>query len=223
MSIAQLNVMSAPTIPMPVVPTISDANVDGLVDESLIPWRFGKGDFYRLGELGFFESDKVCLIGGEIFRMPPPSNIHSLGIDYLSDELRSIFGNEYWVRAQMGLDLSPDSVPIPDIAVVAGNRRSYHGQYQNPTTALLVVDVSLSTVAADRKWKASLYARAGIADYWILNIADRAIEVRRDPQPDPEQVFGFRYATLTIHKIGDFVSPHAMPDARIAVADVMPN
>ncbi len=186
MSIALLEATSAPTISMPVVPTASGSIDDGLDDESLIPWRFGKDDFYRLGEQGFFERDKVCLIGGEIFKMPPPSNIHSWGVDCLSDALKSIFGKEYWVRAQMGLDLSPDSVPIPDIAVVAGNRRSYHGQVQNPTTAILVVEVSFSTVAADRKWKASLYARAGIADYWILNIHDRVIEVRREPQPDPE-------------------------------------
>jgi len=107
----------------------------------------------------------------------------------------------------------------PDISVVPGTPRDYT---EHPTGALLVVEVSETTLAYDRGRKGSLYAAAGIQDYWIVNLVDRQLEVYRDPVPDPNESSGFRYNTRTVFLSGQSASPLAAPAASIAVADLLP-
>ncbi|HYT91664.1 MAG TPA: Uma2 family endonuclease [Gemmataceae bacterium] len=178
-------------------------------------------EYYRLSELGFFQDQRVELIAGEIIQMPAQKNPHSLGIGLTEDALRAAFGPNSWVRGQMSLDLSPHSVPDPDVAVVAGSKRSYAGK-PVPTTALLIVEVSATTLHYDRGRKGSLYASAGIADYWILNVVDNQLEVYRDPAPDSAQPFGYGYTTRLFLEPNDVVSPLAAPNAKITVADLLP-
>jgi Uma2 family endonuclease len=121
----------------------------------------------------------------------------------------------------MSLDLSPHSVPDPDLAVIVGTARTIPPTH-NPTTALLIVEVSDTTLRYDRRVKGSLYAASGITDYWIVNIPNHQLEVYRDPVADSTQPFGFRYNSQTILVPGDFVAPLALPGGRIAVVDVLP-
>jgi Uma2 family endonuclease len=118
------------------------------------------------------------------------------------------------------LDLGPYSEPEPDVAVVPGPRARYATQH--PRTAVLVVEVSDTTLAYDRTHKASLYAAAGIEDYWIINLVDGQVEVRRDPVPDPIQPHGHTYATLTVLRPPASVAPLAAPGAGLAIADLLP-
>jgi Uma2 family endonuclease len=119
----------------------------------------------------------------------------------------------------MQLNLSRHSAPQPDIAVVAGTVGSYATP---PATALLVVEVSDATLWYDRNRKAAMYARAGIADYWIVNIRDRQLEIRRTPIPDPGTRQGHRYDHLSVLTPPDHATPLAAPQAQIAVADLLP-
>jgi Uma2 family endonuclease len=185
------------------------------------PVCWTKDEYYRLCEEGWFNGRSVQLIGGEIIEMPAQKNWHALGIGFTDNVLRAAFGPNFWVRIQMSLDLSPLSVPDPDLAVVAGAIGT-HRTVNNPTTALLVVEVSETTLAYDRNVKSSLYAAARISDYWILNLVDRQLEVYRDPAPDAAAPHGFRYQGRTILDAGDRVSPLALPGASIAVADLLP-
>jgi len=89
-------------------------------------------------------------------------------------------------------------------------------------TLNLEVEVSDSTLRFDRQIKSSLYARAGIEDYWILNRVDRCLEMYRTPVADPESAYGFRYADMAIYQVGDRVSPWVRPGTEIAVADLLP-
>ena len=107
----------------------------------------------------------------------------------------------------------------PDIAVVPGSH--LNPTPANPTSALLVVEVSETTLSYDRNTKGSLYAAAGITDYWIVNVVGRQVEVYRDPVPDPTTLFGFRYQSRTILDPGDVVSPLALPGASVAVDDMI--
>jgi Uma2 family endonuclease len=168
-----------------------------------------------MSEIGVLEGRRVQLIGGEIIEMPAQGNKHLGTIDEVRDALQAIFGNGFWVRCQGTLDLSPHGVPDPDIAVVAGDRRTFGEQL--PTNALLVVEVSDSRLSYDRTVKASLYAAAGIQDYWIVNVPDRQLEIRRNPQPDSTQEFDFGYASLTTLKPGDTATPLAMPSGVVPV------
>ena len=147
------------------------------------PHRWTGEEVYRLLELGFFEGQRIELIEGEIVEMAAQSNLHAISIEKSRETLAAVFGVLFWIRVQMSLDLSPLSIIDPDIAVVDGAVRSHLGK-PNPTTARLIVEVSETTLRYDRKTKGSLYAKAQIADYWIVNLEKRLLEVYRDPQPD---------------------------------------
>ena len=184
------------------------------------PRRFTKEEFYQMLDLGFFQDQRVQLIEGEIVQMASQTNFHLVGIKLTEDALEAAFGPNFWVRVQGSLDLSPWSVPDPDLAVVPGSPRD--SSANNPTTALLIVEVSLTTLQFDRTRKDSLYARAGIQDYWILNLVDRQLEIHRQPVPDATKPYGYGYAEEADLAPADFATPLAAPQARIAVADLLP-
>jgi Uma2 family endonuclease len=184
------------------------------------PYRWSRDEYIRLSEEGWFNDRRVELIGGEIVEMASQFDQHLAAITLTEDALRQAFGAGYWVRVQGTLDLSPHGMPDPDLAVVRGSPRGAGRAYQ--TTALLVVEVSDSSLAFDRNAKASLYAAAGIADYWIVNLVQRQLEVHRNPVADATTLFGCRYADRTIHDPGDAVAPLAAPQAAVAVADLLP-
>ena len=98
-----------------------------------------------------------------------------------------------------------------------GSFRDY--QTDHPSRPVPVVEVSESSLALDREPKGSLYARAGLADSWIVNLPERALEVYRDPELDPAAPFGWRYRTVTVLAREASVSPLALPGRRIRIAD----
>src|SRR5438874_5586081 len=106
--------------------------------------RWTREEFYRLLDLGFYQDQRVQLIGGEILVMAAQGNAHAISIGLTEDVLRSTFGPGYWIRVQMSLDLRPHSVPDPDLAVVQGTPRTQDPAH-NPTTALMTVEVSETT------------------------------------------------------------------------------
>ena len=92
----------------------------------------------------------------------------------------------------------------------------------HPSQPALVVEISESSLALDRHPKGSLYARAGVVDYWIVNLVDQALEVHRDPGPDPAAPFGWRYRSIEVLRAEGFASPLASSGARVDVRDVLP-
>jgi Uma2 family endonuclease len=118
----------------------------------------------------------------------------------------------------MPLALTDDSEPEPDVAVVTGNPREYRDAH--PTTALLIVEVADATLPYDRERKANLYARAGIADYWIVNLLDRCLEVYR--RPTQAGTANARYADRAVLPAETSIAPLATPDKSIAIADLLP-
>src|SRR5947208_12147300 len=105
------------------------------------PLLWTREEYYQMSDMGLFLERRVQLIEGEIVEMPAQKNFHAVSIALTDDVLRAAFGTGYWVRVQMSLDLSPLSVPDPDVAVVAGTPRTL-ATVNNPTTALLIVEVS---------------------------------------------------------------------------------
>jgi Uma2 family endonuclease len=183
------------------------------------PRRWTKEEYYRLGELGFFRGQRVELIDGEIMVLSPQNWPHASTTDRIFRILDQLLGQGNWVRMQLPLDRGQPMEPEPDVSVVPGPVTGYTA---HPTTALLIVEVSDTTLAYDRGRKASLYAAGGIPDYWIANLQDGQLEVHRDPVADPTQDFGFRYAAVTVLQRGAIVSPLAAPQLQIPVADLLP-
>ena len=69
---------------------------------------------------------------------------------------------------------------------------------------------------------AVVLARAGLPDYWIVNLPDHALEVYRDPEPDPGAPFGWRYRPASIMGPGTSVTPLARPDGHVRIIDLVP-
>ncbi len=87
---------------------------------------------------------------------------------------------------------------------------------------VLAIEVAESSLASDRTIKGGLYARAGMSDYWIINLVDRVVEVYRDPSPDAAAPHGWAYQIAESHQSGAVISPPALPSALIAVSDLLP-
>ncbi len=183
------------------------------------PFRFTIKQFYQLDDLGFFEDRHVELIRGVIYEMTAKP-IHTTSCELSIEALRAVFGPGWYVRQAQGLDTGRHSLLEPDVAVVVGSIRDYTDAH--PTTAALVIEVGDTTLRKDRTIKAHLYARAGIADYWIINLVDRQLEVHRVPGPDPARRGRFRYAEVTIVPEAGNMAPLAAPGSLIAVADLLP-
>ena len=183
--------------------------------------RWTRAEYERLIEIGVFRpGEPLELLGGELMVSEPQGSAHYTAIGLVEDALRAAFGLGWLVRTQGPIALDDDSEPEPDIAVIRGTRRDYSRGH--PSRAALVVEVAESSLSLDREYKGSLYARAAVADYWILNLIERVLEVYRQPVEDPATRFGWRYALAEVLPPGSSVSPLAAPTARIPVSDLLP-
>lgn len=177
--------------------------------------------YERLVDAGLFRpGDAVELIGGELIASEPQGSGHFTAVGLAQETLRAVFGPGWVVRSQGPVALDDQSEPEPDVAVVAGTLRDYRDAH--PASPVLVVEVAESSLAIDRGSKASLYARAGVPDYWILNLVDRVLEVHRQPVADPAAPFGWRYGAVEVLGPDASVSPLAVPGRRVIVADLLP-
>jgi Uma2 family endonuclease len=178
-------------------------------------------EYERLIDLGAFRpGERLELVGGALLVCEPQGGPHFTAAGLVDDALRPVFGIGWTVRAQGPIALDADSEPEPDIAVVPGSRRDHSRAH--PSHPVLIVEVADSSLAFDRAEKGSLYARSGIADYWILNLPDQVLEVYREPAAAPHAPYGHRYgATITLAP-RDTVSPLAAPTAAILVAGLLP-
>ena len=145
----------------------------------------------------------------------PQGSYHAVGVGRTGDLLRAALPAGWLVRVQMPVALDDESEPEPDLAVVAGAWADYDAGH--PFRPALVVEVAESSLLFDRAEKGSLYARAGIADYWILNLVDRVLEVYREPAPDPGAPYGWRYLSGERLDAAAVASPLALPSVRLAV------
>jgi len=181
--------------------------------------RWSVSEFHRLSESGIIKGVPTILIDGELVVIPLANHPHDMGIAACSAALSKQFdADNFWVRIQMALPLGQDTDPGPDLAIIAGAWRTHQRQ---PTTALLVVEVSDSTLRFDTTEKARLYAAGGIADYWVVDINGRQLHLFRDPLKDA--VTGeARYATTTVIDAAGSVTALAAQGFSIAVADLLP-
>jgi len=177
-------------------------------------------EYYLMAEMGMFTRKHVELIEGQVIEMSPQGTQHITSVTLVGDLFRRVFVSGFFVRIQGPLNLGEHSEPEPDVAVVSGSIRDYNQAH--PTTAVLVVEISDTSLNYDRTHKARLYAKAGIAEYWIVNLISRQLEVYRDIISDEAQLFGFGYRSIMFFTETDFVTPLVMPNVSIAVADLLP-
>jgi Uma2 family endonuclease len=186
----------------------------------LTPKRWRRVEYQRLADLGTFEHDPVELIGGQLIVAEPKGSDHAVAVDMAYVALLSAIPPGWTVRGQNPVALDDESAPEPDLAVVRGSPTDF--RHAHPTRPALVIEVAESSLPFDRVTKGSLYARAGIRDYWIVNLIDRVVEIHRDPGPDLTAPFGWRYTSVDRLRPGESVSLLDVPAAPLAVAALIP-
>src|SRR5213593_5056240 len=183
--------------------------------------RFSRAEYDRLIELGVFQpGEHIELIGGELMVAEPQGAPHYTAIRKTAKALEAAFGPGWEVRTEGPIGLDDESEPEPDVAVVPGSPEDYSRAH--PSRPVLTVEVSESSLAVDRQRKGSLYARAGLADYWVLNLVDRVLEVYREPVPDPAGPFGWRYTRREVFDASTRVTALAAPGSSIPVSYLLP-
>jgi Uma2 family endonuclease len=206
------------TLPKPeIVPALPEA------DEAAPAKRLlTREEYHRAGELGIFGPDeRLELIHGEVYKkMSPQARLHARAIMQLATRLRDAFGDGYFVQQQLPL-ATDNSEPEPDVSVLPGSPDDYR-EHPRCADAALVVEVADTSLRTDQTLKASLYAEAGVTDYWIVDLKARTIEVYREPAETPTKGFPFGYKSRRIYAEGETLSPLAAPEAALAVADILP-
>jgi Uma2 family endonuclease len=187
------------------------------------PHLWTREEYYQLAETDLFIDGKhVELIEGAIVDMSPMYEPHFVSVTTrLRRALSPLDRNGKHLRLQGALSLGPDyrpSDPEPDGALVEGEPEDYEDARHHPTSALLVVEVSEASLKRDRGWKSSLYAAAGIQEYWIIDLVNNRLEVRREPRPSARARFGSNYGDRTVYHPGDVISCLADPDVEIPVS-----
>lgn len=183
--------------------------------------RWSRHEYGRLIDHGFLdEDDPVELLDGLLLVKEPQHSPHRTAVLLVAKAVEQAFGEGWFVQTQSPITLDDRSEPEPDVCVVRGSPRDYVESH--PRRPALIVEVAESGLRLARGRKASAYARAGIADYWIVNLIDRILEVHREPvRPGPARRH-WGYAAIETLGAGVIVSPLAAPLARISVADLLP-
>jgi Uma2 family endonuclease len=183
--------------------------------------RWTRAEYDRLIELGFFQpNEPIELIGGQLMVAEPQGAAHYTAIQRTARALEAAFGSGWVVRTQGPIRLDDESEPEPDVAVVSGTAEDYRNEH--PARPVLTVEIAESSLGSDRERKGSLYARAGLQDYWVVNLAANLVEVYREPAVDSLGAFGWSYARREIFGSAAQLSPLAAPNGRVRVADLLP-
>ena len=183
--------------------------------------RFSRTEYDRLIQIGVFQpGERIELVGGQLMIAEPQGASHYGSVWRTAHALEAALGSGWFVRTQAPISLDDESEPEPDVAVVPGSPRDYGREH--PTRTVLTIEVSESSLAMDRLHKGSLYARAGLDDYWIVNLIDRVLEIYREPVRDANAPFGWRYARRDVFDVTMMATPLAVPNVAIRVADLLP-
>jgi Uma2 family endonuclease len=178
-------------------------------------------EYHHMIRAGFFaHSERFELLEGYIVPKIPRDPIHDATVDLVIEVLRTALPPGWRPRAQSAIT-TDDSEPEPDIAVIPGKPLDFASRHPGPQDSPLIIEVSDTTLADDPGIKQRVYARAGVATYWIVNIRESQIEVYTQPSSDVEDA---RYASRVDRKPGEQVAlevPGHDP-ILLAVSDLLP-
>jgi len=178
-------------------------------------YRFTVDQYHQMAEVGIFSSEcRVELIDGEIFEMAPVGPWHSGVVNRLTHRFVIALGDRGVVHVQNPVGLDPRSEPQPDVMLLRARADFYGTAHPGPQHALLLVEVADTSLAHDRGRKLPLYARAGVAEVWIVNRDADAVEVYRSPSREA-------YREQDRRRRGEEIAPAAFPDIRLSVGDIL--
>ncbi len=155
------------------------------LDERTLPARhmIDVGAYYRMAETGILgPRDRVELIDGEIIDMAPIGSTHGGTTIHLASLFaQAVADGIELVSVQSPLRLDSFNEPQPDLMLLQPRADYYRTSHPSAADALLVIEVADSSLAYDRSVKVPLYARFGISELWIVDVANKAVEVLAEP------------------------------------------
>jgi Uma2 family endonuclease len=172
-------------------------------------------EYERLVAAGAFEGWRVELVEGVLHEVTPQTSRHAGLTAKVAEILTEVDPGEHLLRQHSPLGVPGESLPEPDIAVVPSDPAGDYYVGEHPTTAALVVEIADSSLQYDRQVKSGMYARAGIPEYWILNLASSQLEVYREPADGI-------YKSRTVLDLTSEISPLFAPGSTIQVARLLP-
>jgi Uma2 family endonuclease len=184
--------------------------------EPLTPhrYRLTVAEYHRLGENGIFDEDsRVELIEGDLIAMPPIGEQHASKTRRLNRLFSLQVGDTAIVDVQNPVMLDARSEPQPDMVLLKPRPDFYEIAHPRPEDVLLLIEVSDSTLRYDRDTKVPLYARAGIPEVWLLDVAGQRLEIYR--RPSPEGYREIHYPAPT-----DSIAPVLLPELSLSVASL---
>lgn len=165
------------------------------------PKRFTIDEYHRLIELGFLaEGDGIELIRGELMQMAAKGTFHSVCSSILCRQLDRILGDNAVIRGQDPITLLHNSEPEPDIVIAIGKDEDYLAHHPYSEDILLVIEISDSTLEYDQTTKLTLYAEAGITNYWVVNLQVRQLECYCQPYQNTQGEFNYLSKQICLPK-----------------------
>lgn len=192
---------------------------DDLNDAGLM-WQISRERYHELIDAGMFADDRVELIHGYIIRKMAVNPPHILVLKLLVRYLIRLLSADWHLSFQDPI-ATDDSEPEPDIAVIRGDPLDYADRLPQGDELGLVIEISATTLAYDRKVKTALYAAAGIEQYWIVDVEGRLVEVHTNPVVWEDNA---EYLDKQIYDDGELimVTIDGQAFGEIAVAQIMP-
>ncbi|MBD2104487.1 Uma2 family endonuclease [Leptolyngbya sp. FACHB-261] len=169
--------------------------------------------YHRAIDAGLFDDQPVELLRGDIIVMPPEGEPHAYYNSEVGDYLRALLGNRVKIREAHPITLPNDSEPAPDLAIVKPLGAVYLEHHPYPDDIFWLIEFSNTTLSKDLNEKKAVYAEAGIAEYWVVNLKDGELNVFRD-------LDNSYYTAEQTFKTG-VVSPLAFQDVQIQVQRLM--
>lgn len=181
----------------------------------LVRRSFTVEEYHRMAQAGILvEDDRVELIQGEIVTMAPIGSRHQACVDCFTELLSPQVARRAILRVQGPVRLGEYSEPQPDVALLKPQADFYARGHPRSEDVLLVIEVTENSATYDREVKLPLYARAGLPEVWLVNLAEERIEVYQKPRSQG-------YEGVQHLGRGQHVAPQALPDLELAVGDVL--
>ena len=177
--------------------------------------RFTADEYQAMGRAGILrDDDRVELIDGEVLAMSPVGSPHNGSVNRLNRLFTRLLGDEAIVQVQGSVRLDPHSEPQPDLVLLRPRDDFYGAAAAGPADILLAIEVAQSSLAYDRGLKASLYARRGVVEYWIVDLNGAAVIRHTDPHDG-------RYRHVATVPPGQPFAPALLPGCTVTTRDIL--
>jgi Uma2 family endonuclease len=177
--------------------------------------RWTRAEYAALDDIGLLNQQRLELVDGELISKMGKKRPHVNALTFVQEWLIEVFGRGV-VNTEAPIDVAPEDNPTnepqPDIIVLKRPSREFKKANPQPTDLHLVVEISETTLGFDLTKKTTLYARAGVAEYWVLDVAARRLVVHREPMEG-------RYVSVAVYGEQETVAPLAAPSAEFRIAD----